>query len=267
MGWELSWGQLVAGYLGHVDDWRSLEKEWSLILASKGLKSFDMLEFAKRKGPFDAWTETERNEFIHSLLSVIRRWAGVLVAWGIEIDDWQNNSQVVKARTFCALACIATVSVWAKACGYAERIAHFGGRGQPDLSPAFREEDLESYGINNPIIQAKSHIAPLQAAGILAHQTGIARDRRRVGDNLAPYFDELYRTRGHSGILNRELLNWPEDVIRIADLEKSPLWEFGNEPPAELRATVKVGPKNYTLRIPPRLSLMRAEREPKDNKL
>jgi hypothetical protein len=63
-----------------------------------------MFQFANRKDPYATWAETEREEFIQSLLSTIKRWAGVLIAWGIEIDDWPNEGQIAKAYTLCALA-------------------------------------------------------------------------------------------------------------------------------------------------------------------
>src|ERR1035438_5247403 len=95
---------VVAGYLAHVDEWLSFEKDWNLLLDGKGLRSFDMAQFENRKDPYATWAETEREEFIQSLLSTIKRWAGVLIAWGIEIDDWPNEGQIAKAYTLCALA-------------------------------------------------------------------------------------------------------------------------------------------------------------------
>jgi hypothetical protein len=225
-----------------------------------------MFQFANRKDPYATWAETEREEFIQSLLSTIKRWAGVLIAWGIEIDDWPNEGQIAKAYTLCALACIATVSEWAKVCGYTEKIPHtfeWGEGSSPDLRTAFRLEDLEAYSIYVPVTQPRRDFVPLQAAGILAHQTGCARDKRHMGDNLAPYLDKLHQTRGLSSMLSRELLNWPEDVIRIADLQGSPLWPFPNLP-RENTVTLILGrgDKRYTLR-PKVLALMFAEREPK----
>ena len=227
-----------------------------------------MVQFANRKDPYAMWAETEREEFIQSLLSTIKRWAGVLIAWGIEIDDWPNEGQVAKAYTLCALACIATVSEWAKVCGYTEKISHtfeWGEGSSPDLKTAFRLEDLDTYNIHLPVTQPRRDFVPLQAARILAHQTGCARDKRCMGDDLAPYFNKLYQTRGLSSMLNRELLNWPEDVIRIADLQGSTLWPF-KAPQAATDITVTLnllGAKSYMLRIPRPLDLMFAEREPK----
>jgi hypothetical protein len=261
---------VVAGYLAHADEWRALEADWKLLLDQKGLGCFDMTEFAGMTGPYAAWAATEREEFIQSLLSTIKRWAGVLVAWGIELDDWQNGRQIVKAYTLCALACIATVSEWAKACGYAEKIVPMFDSGDgslplPNFITAFRLEDLDTYSIRLPITQPKRDLAPLQAAGILAHQTGCARDKRRMGDNLAPYLTELHRTRGYSSLLNRELLDRVgEEAIRIVDLQGLfPLWPFANIPAEANIITVNLlGAKSYALRVPKRLDLMFAERDP-----
>jgi hypothetical protein len=268
---------VVAGYFGHVDEWLSFQQEWKLLLGGKGLRCFDMAQFAKLEEPYASWTEMEREEFIQSLLAAIKRWAGVLIAWAIEIDDWQNKAQIVKAHTLCGLACIATVSDWAKECGYEEKISHTFEATEESLpavigslGAAFRlPEDLDAYKIYLPHAQREGDLAPLQAARILAHQTGVARDKRRLDGDLAPYLDELRRTRGQIAILNPELLKWPEDVIRIADLEKSPLWRIPD--PSRARAGITVtltlgAPKSHTLRLPKRLDLMFAEREPKDNR-
>ena len=262
---------VVAGYLAHFDEWQSLEEDWKVVLNRKGLASFDMAQFANLKGPYAAWGETEREEFIQSLLSIIKRRAGVLIAWGIEIDDWLNKRQLVKAHTLCALACIATVSTWAKGCGYEEKILHIveaGDKGWPNerwpnLETAFRTEDLDAYNILNLVTQRKCNVVPLQAAGILAHQTGCARDKRRMGDDLAPHLDKLHQTRGLSSMLTSELLSWPEDVIGIADLRQSPLWPFPDLPRENIVTLHLLGSKSYTLR-PNVRGLMFAEREPKD---
>lgn len=258
---------VVAGYLAHVDEWLSFEKVWSLLIGGKGIRSFDMAAFANLEEPYAAWSAAEREEFIQSLLSTIKRWAGVLVAWGIEIEDWQNKRQIVKAHTLCALACIATVSDWAKACGYEEKISHTFeayGESTPELRAAFRwPEDLDVYRIYVPVSQPKGDFVPLQAARILAHQTGVARDKRRMDGHLAPYLNKLHRTRGLNAILNPELLKWPEEVLRIVDLEKSPMWRFANPRQDRPKVTVSLlGAKNYALRLPQRLDLMFAEREP-----
>ena len=257
---------VVAGYLAHVDEWRSLEKDWKLLLDRKGLAYFDMAQFASLKGPYAAWAEKEREEFIQSLLLIIKRRAGVLITWGIEVDDWLNDRQLVKAYTLCALACIATVSDWAKLCGYDEKILHVFESGYegalPDLRTAFRLEDLDAYSIKQPITQPKRDLAPLQAAAILAHQTGCARDKRRMGDDLAPYLNELHQTRGLSSMLSRELLTWPEDVIRIAELRKSPLWPFPNLPRENTVTFCGLGDMRHTIRLK-LLELMFAPREPK----
>ena len=86
-----------------------------------------------------------------------------------------------------------------------------------------------------------------------------------MGDDLAPYFNKLYQTRGLSSMLNRELLNWPEDVIRIADLQGSTLWPFkAPQVATDITVTLNLlGAKSYMLRIPRPLGLMFAEREPK----
>jgi hypothetical protein len=261
---------VVAGYLGHVGEWLAFEQEWKLLLDRKGLRSFEMAQFVNLEEPYATWSETEREEFIQSLLATIRRRAGVLVAWAIEMDDWQSRH--AKAYTLCALACIATVSEWVRACGYAEKISHiFDGYGEPkpDLSSAFRLEDLDAYGIVGPKVQPKRDVAPLQAARILAHQTGCARDKRRMGDNLAPYFDELYRVRGYSGMLKRELLDAIGEEVRIADLPGMyPLWPFA-KPPVLDQALISVSlmDRRSTLRVPKGLDMMFAEREPKDHRL
>jgi hypothetical protein len=262
----------VAGYLAHVDEWLSFEREWKALLDQKGLRSFEMAQFANLEEPYGTWTEAEREGFIQSLLATIKRWAGVLVAWAIEVDDWRNNRQIVKAHTLCALACIATVSDWAKECGYEEKISHtFEGYGESTggligaLGTAFRlPEDLDAYKIYLPVAQWKGDFCPLQAARVIAHQTGVARDKRRLDGDLAPYLNKLRETRGLIAILNPELLNWPEDVIRIADLEKSPLW--GCAGPHQERAGIRVnllGAKDYTLNLPKRLDLMFAKQDPK----
>jgi hypothetical protein len=64
-------------------------------------------------------------------------------------------------------------------------------------------------------------------------------------------------------MLSRELLSWPEDVIRIADLRKSPLWPFPNLPRENTVTMTAVGFKSYTIRLK-LLELMFAPREPKD---
>jgi hypothetical protein len=96
------------------------EDEWNLILDGKRIRSFDIVEFAKGNGPYAEWAQTERQESIQSLLAAIERWAGVLVAFGIELDDQPDRRQVDRAHTLCGLACIATVAGWAKACGYTD---------------------------------------------------------------------------------------------------------------------------------------------------
>jgi hypothetical protein len=223
-----------------------------------------MAQFANLEGPYATWARTEREEFIQSLLATIKRWAGVRIAWAIEIDDWRNRSQLLKAFTLCSLACISSVSAWAKTCGYEKKILHIfgaGDEGWPDLGTAFRPEDFEAYGILHPTIQEKRDVVPLQAARILAHQTGTGRDKRRLEGDIAPYLDELHQTRGISSMLNRELLNWPEDVIRIAELEGSPLWGIPETPQENIIAVNLMGAKSYTMRIPKPLHLMFAARK------
>jgi hypothetical protein len=262
---------VVAGYLAHLDEWKHFENEWNLILDGKRLRSFDILEFVNGKGAYAEWEQTERQEFIQSLLAVVKRWAGVLVAFGIELDDQPDRRQIDRAHTLCGLACIATVSDWANACGYTQKIdqvfaierGESGGDIWMPAITAFRyPEDSVAYGISPPIGQLRCDTPPLQAAAILARQTRCWRDARRDDPNLTPGLRDLHKTRGFSLMLNRELLNWPEEVIRIADLEKSPLWGFARPSPPHV--TVKLGKESYTMRIPALLGLMFAEgREPK----
>lgn len=265
---------VVAGYLAHLDEWKHFESEWNLILDGKRLRSFDIVEFVRGTGPYAEWAQTERQEFIYSLLATIKRWAGMLAAWGIELDEQPDRRQIDRAHTLCGLACIANVSQWAKSCGYTEKIDQVfaiergesgGDAWMPTLLTAFRyPEDSDAYGISPPIGQLQRDVPPLQAAAVLARQTACWRNTRSDDANLTPGLRELRKTRGFSGMLNRELLNWPEEVIRIADLEKSPLWGFVNEPPAEPIITVNLGTHSYTMHIPPRLGLMFADgREPK----
>jgi hypothetical protein len=85
---------------------------------------------------------------------------------------------------------------------------------------AFRyPEHSDAYGIAPPIGQLQRDLPPLQAAAILARQTACWRNARRDDPYLTPGLRDLLKTRGFSLMLNREPLNWPEEVIRIADLE------------------------------------------------
>lgn len=196
---------LVGGYMSHVDEWKTLDRRWKAVLSEAGIEYFHMVEFANLRLPYRNWSEEKRDWLIQSFLDIIADCPRIWTTWMVEIDAYMevikaNNlldKDIVRAYHICARKCIETVSTWAFAAGYSQKILHVFDQGNPawpTFVDRFNQPMLNSLRILQPISQSKVDVPPLQAADILVHQ--VARhallSSGRAGETQRLYTPRLF---------------------------------------------------------------------------
>jgi len=171
----------VGGYLAHVDEWKQFEVEWSSVLRSKHLARFHMTEFANLKDPYRNWNDSEREEFIQSLIQVICRYVRAYAVFAVETDAYMEavkaknilNKDIIRAYHICARKCIEWVSTAAGIAKHKCEVLHVFDQGSPawvTFESSFTPEIRGSYNILQPVAKRNTDVAPLQAADMLVHQ-------------------------------------------------------------------------------------------------
>ena len=200
---------LVGGYMAHVREWTSFEKQWKSALDEHGIDYFHMVAFANNQYPYRRWPQEKIDSLISSLLAAIKRFPRLRFSCSIEVDDYMEvvkadnigREDIVRAYHLCARKCIEHVSDLARAAGHAKKILHIFDKGNSAWSSfeaTFTQKMLDSLNILNPITQSKIDVIPLQAADILAHQTGrsILIETGRAETPTRYYVERLFNKPG-----------------------------------------------------------------------
>lgn len=83
---------VLAGLIGHSEDWTVFSDEWRACLAEKpSIKRFKMSEAARRSGEFYRWTAEMRDAKLRSLTRIINRHAQVLTYSVIDLAAHQET--------------------------------------------------------------------------------------------------------------------------------------------------------------------------------
>src|SRR5579864_2103236 len=87
---------VVGGLLASYESWARAELEWGQILKSKGLAiPFHFTDFMARQPPWNNWLDTERDDFMERLTTVVGENVTLGIAMGVFKEDYAKFSGVL----------------------------------------------------------------------------------------------------------------------------------------------------------------------------
>jgi hypothetical protein len=211
----------VAGYAATVDSWIRFDVEWKEILASEGVGSFHMTDFASSSGEFASWKgrdpdQVERRRFfIERLTKCLQKHCARFFRVSLFLPDYDLiNSEYMLAETIglpyavCCSQVTLALRGWANDLGCLDTLLYFFEDGDKDKGD-FESHHKSTYG-KNPRFLDKQEAIAFQAADfnawkmrIALHECNKSTHTPEVGNDLLRSISVLENVRKESGVLNR----------------------------------------------------------------
>lgn len=89
---------VVAGYFGGPGQWKRLETQWRAVLKRNGIKEFHAQRFftranGKRVGEYQAWSDSQADQFIDELVSIVEHSTKIHPASCVVVkEEWNNRT-------------------------------------------------------------------------------------------------------------------------------------------------------------------------------
>lgn len=189
---------VVAGFVGKVEQWIELEREWKDCLHDFGVSAMHMKEFAHSVGEFAPWKgdEQKRRRFLSRLISIIQTRVWHSFASAVIMEDYRKVdskyclTEFSKPYAYAGCTCLVKLRSWLTKWGKGEDgiqiIFEDGDTDKGDLMRAAKE-----YFGATPAFVKKSHSVAFQAADILAYEHLLANTKLRKSESGFLLLEEL----------------------------------------------------------------------------
>jgi hypothetical protein len=177
---------VVAGYVFDPEGVRRFEEQWRRALDSAQLSRFHMSDFENRMGPYAAWRDKYRHEYLNHLIDIIKGTTKFSVAVAVDIDSYNrlstDDKAVLNGATPYALAFSSFIERIANASGSNDTIAYVldqapKGQGKDHILKEYgyfckhpREAEQLRLRIDSITWNNSTLVPHLQAADILAYE-------------------------------------------------------------------------------------------------
>ncbi len=115
---------VVAGYIATVDQWKSYDKKWGLVLDCYNVEYFQSRQFIHSTEQFEKWKgdETKRLSFIKTLISITTEYVLHGFSCGVSLADWERVNAIYSLEechylpfALCGWHCIKEAQQWSDA--------------------------------------------------------------------------------------------------------------------------------------------------------
>lgn len=181
-------------YLGHVEQWSALSRNWDEINQQEHFGVFHMADFVGKQKQFSDWPKAKCDRTIRKLISVIRTRAEHAFSACIVKDAYDQyilGDSVLRRKSYknhysaAIHMCMAHIAQWRKKRQRLEPIQYVFdqmSKGRGEIDAMFQTvmsggvDGLESYGVYGKKLrdgwsfQSKAMVIPLQAVDIWAYE-------------------------------------------------------------------------------------------------
>jgi hypothetical protein len=223
----------IAGcYIGTVEQWKQVQRNWNEINEKEKFGVFHMADFVARKQQFASpeWQDqAKRNRTLEKLVNVITTRvefgiaaAVVKSAYDAIVPEDMRPRLGKNHYTFAIKMCVAFLEKWREECGYTAPMQYVFDRlskGRGDINEAFEvvatggADAIRRYGVyeHGWSFQSKSVVTQLQAADIWAYE-----NYRYAVDRFFPPIEQRKDLRESYRILRTQV---PRVVVRYLNEE------------------------------------------------
>lgn len=112
--------QAVAGLVSTETGWNALDQRWRSALSKRGLDRFHKTDFETRQAEFSQLSNPDRIGLLQDLIGTIADWGLLVVAFGINLDDFFALDDVDQRRigppfVLCATGAVIEAAEWLNA--------------------------------------------------------------------------------------------------------------------------------------------------------
>jgi len=178
---------VAACYVGEVDQWRALERDWQGARTAEGFEVFGMADILGGKEKFRDWPEEKRDRLIRRLISVMQIRSRKGFSYSVVKSEYDAvMTEQLKKRigrfhySFAVRGCLAAIANWRREfdiIGPMEYVFDQMSQGKGEIEAILNElihdGDGEIFGLETGgwAFQSKKSLAPLQGIDILAHES------------------------------------------------------------------------------------------------
>lgn len=188
---------VLAGYIGPVSEWELLEAEWAGFLQRESLRFYHSVECVAARGPFAGRSNPDCNRLHRDAVGIITRRR--LVPLGVAVDTPSYRSAPTQPHEELGRCFVHVVEYLGR---YMEQHASHEqvalvleempgvmGRLVEDYESLMAPDRLgrfRQYFAGPPAFRPKRETFALQAADVLAYETGVGADRHFYPSGLNP---------------------------------------------------------------------------------
>lgn len=189
---------VVAGFVGKVEQWIELERNWKDCLNDFGVSAMHMREFAHSVGEFASWKDDEqrRRRFLSRLISIIQTRVWHSFASAVIMEDYKKVdskyclSEFSKPYALAGCSCLSKLhnwaTKWAKGEDGIQIVFEDGDEDKGDLMRAAKKH----FGAAPAFLKKERSVA-FQAADILAYEHLLANTKLRKSESGFLLVEEL----------------------------------------------------------------------------
>lgn len=226
---------MVAGYIASSFQWRRFSEQWDKLLRRAnvpvdpkyGKRLVHRNKLQHLKGPFEKWTETDRDDFLNKAYAIIRRHTRMPIGNAVfrnhfeEVASKSLQTTLGGAYGWCAYACLHSVKAYCERYNYKEPVEFIfekGALGQGQfkrvIDAYYKYELSRKYFRLGPVSFVGKDVPQLQAADFLAYDLGRYALDYELGRTRSSVNTYLHQLLGPTKPKDSEVRFWDEHVLR-----------------------------------------------------